>query len=194
MTPHNTSSKSRSSFLTGMKVVILAFVTLFSGVQPAQATDTPGNTPGNSANETPDDTLSMLDQPMGQMRKDIWQSLQEKWQSEPVCTTLRTGYGKNRRAYFLDTCTFKNPLGHTLWDATPSIVEYRFLENSLVQMSFEFDEMADVKKFRRCAKEQNEQLSSTADKQLVIKVDEDFRTTLSDIEQVGQIHSLRHTL
>jgi len=146
------------------------------------------------AADTPSDTLSMLGQPIGQMREDILPSLQEKWQSEPVCTTIRTGYGTTRRAYFLDTCTFKNPLGHTLWDATPSVVEYRFLEDSLVQLSFEFDEMADAKKFRRCAKEQNKQLAKSTDDQLVITVGEDFRTSLSDMEQVGQIHSLRHTL
>lgn len=158
----------------------LIFATL--GVQQVQATDA-------SIQQ-----LTMIGQPLGEQREAIMEDLQAKWLSEPDCSTQRTGYGKTRRAYFLDTCVFTNTVGHTLWDATPSKIEYRFFENSLVQISYEFDNVSDEKKFHACAREQNATLAKSEGKEFSIKVEETFRTTLSDVETVSEIHSLKHTL
>lgn len=168
----------------GMAVPVAAMTFIFAtlGVQQVQATDT-------TAQE-----LTFIGQPIGEQRDALMEELQAKWQSEPECSTQRTGYGMTRRAYFLDTCIFTNPVGHTLWDATPSKVEYRFFENALVQISYAFDEVSNEKKFHDCVKEQNAMLAKADGKELNIKVDESFVTTLSDVETVSEIHSLRHTL
>lgn len=149
------------------------------GVQPLQASD----------NNT--QALSLLDLPIGEKRETVMADAQTHYASEPTCTTVRTGFGMTRRAYFLETCTVANTAGHTLYDSVPSLIEYRFLESELVQVAYEFDEIVDPEKFRACIKEQNKELVASTDGSQTIEADDQFRTTVSNVETVGQIHLMR---
>ncbi|MFK7891425.1 MAG: serine protease [Granulosicoccus sp.] len=135
--------------------------------------------------------LSLVQQPIGEERESVITDASEKFGAEPVCTTVRTGYGMTKRAYFLEVCTFANTAGYSLYRSIPSVVEFRFLEDRLVQVAFEFDEILDGTHFRNGIRKQNEELVANTDSALGVASDENFRTTVSELESVNQIHLMR---
>jgi secreted trypsin-like serine protease len=163
------------------RTLATALLCTLVGVQPLQASD-----------DNNSQVLSLLDLPIGEQRETVMADAQTLYASEPTCTTVRTGFGMTRRAYFLETCTVANTAGHTLYDSVPSLIEYRFLESELVQVAYEFDEIVDPDKFRACIKEQNKELSAATDAKQAVEADDQFRTTVSNIETVGQIHLMRN--
>ena len=163
------------------RTLATALLCTLVGVQPLQASD-----------DNNSQVLSLLDLPIGEQRETVMADAQTLYASEPTCTTVRTGFGMTRRAYFLETCTVANTAGHTLYDSVPSLIEYRFLESELVQVAYEFDEIVDPDKFRACIKEQNKELAAATDAKQVVEADDQFRTTVSNIETVGQIHLMRN--
>ncbi|MBX2881789.1 MAG: serine protease [Granulosicoccus sp.] len=175
-----TSKFSRHALLM---VVASASLLITQGVQPLQAAD--------DANPQ---ELSLLELAIGEGRETVMADAQSFYGSEASCATVRTGFGKTRRAYFLETCTLTNTAEHTLYDSTPSLVEFRFLENELVQVAYVFDEITDPDKFRRCIEKHNDELALKTDSKHVIEADEQFRTTVSNLESVEQIHLMRKNL
>ena len=145
--------------------------------------------------------ISLLEQPIGQSREPVIADAQLYWQASAVCTLVKTGFGFNKRAYFLETCTFNNSPQHTFCEATPAFIEYRFFENTLVQMALEFDELVDAQTYRQCALMQTagsaEQVREIRDSRgmlLNIRVDERMRTVVSNKDLVGKIHLLKSSL
>lgn len=173
--------QKNSGILTAAMLALILTTTL--GAQSVQAAD------GENGQ-----ALSLLDQPIGENRDMVMAEAQALYGSEAVCATVRTGFGMTRRAYFLETCTVANTREHTLYDSTPSMAEFRFLEDKLVQVAYEFDEIVDAEKFRECIKEQNKALTKTSESKHGIESDDQFRTTVSDIESIEQIHIMRKKL
>ncbi|MFK7853995.1 MAG: trypsin-like serine protease [Granulosicoccus sp.] len=150
------------------------------------------STPGSQAAKPVGKAVSMLEQPLDQQREEVMQAAQQLWQSEPVCSVVRTGYGKSRRAYFLETCSYAHANAHTVFGEIPSHVKYLFLENKLVQVAIEFDEIRDENEFRACAKQQNAELQKSTEHEITI--DDDFRVMVSNTKAVSQIHLLQSSL
>ncbi len=162
-----------------------------------------------SANSEDVMDVKIINQPMGGKRDEVVAEAAQQWQSEPACTIVKTGFGVNRRAYFLETCRFSNPAEHTVCGVKPQQVEYRFLENSLVQVSFEYSETTTRQDYRNClqAQLQESDLAATPlpssddtqslsmryqldDKKIELQIDESLRTTVSEIDKVAKIHLL----
>ena len=95
----------------------------------------------------------------------------------------------DRRVYFLETCRFTYSGDNTVGGSVPERIEYRFLENILVQVSFEFDEIFNQDAFRQYTEQQAQMLQKTS--QLLIEVNSDFRATVSNAEAVAQIHLMK---
>lgn len=150
------------------------------------------STPGSEAAKQAGKAVSMLEQPLDQQRDEVMQAAQQLWQSEPVCSVVRTGYGKSRRAYFLETCSYVHANTHTVFGEVPSQIKYLFLESKLVQVAIEFDEIHDESEFRACAKQQNAKLQKNTEHEITI--DDDFRVMVSNTKAVSQIHLLKGSL
>lgn len=143
--------------------------------------------------------LSVLNLPIGEHRSTTLPLAETLWGSQASCDTIRTGVGLTRRAYFLETCVFSNPPGNTLYNEPPTTVIYRFLENQLVQVSYEFSNVSDPEKFRSSALEDAKKLDakysdSNDASTLGLDIAEDLRVTVSDVNMVDQIHALRKAL
>lgn len=89
-----------------------------------------------------------------------------RWQTEPVCSTEKTGVGFNRRAYFLEKCAFTNLQQQTVCNLSPESVEYAFLEGVLVQAMYRFAE-ADEAAHGACIQEQALAQGYTASSEIV---------------------------
>lgn len=136
-----------------------------------------------------------------------------RWQAEPACDTEKTGVGINRRAYFLEKCTFTNSQQQTVCNLAPETVEYAFLEGNLVQVMYRFAE-ADDAAYGACVQEQalsngftvsTEVLATdTADTKRVRLVDADSKMSITvgeerevrvfDTEKAPTVHVLRGSL
>ena len=144
-----------------------------------------------AANE-PGVNVVLAEQAITQERESVMLTAQALWHSEPVCTVLRTGYGTSRRAYFLETCTFVQASQNRILGEDPSQITYLFLDRKLVQLAVDFDEIHNQHDFRALARQQAQALEQNSTH--TIRIDEDFRVTLSDTPTVKQIHLLRNTL
>lgn len=154
--------------------------------------------------------FQLVKQPIGAKRDAIVTELSEQWQAKAGCTTVKTGFGVNRRAYFLETCSFANPEAHTVCGIVPQQIDYRFFENSLVQVAFEFNQSSAREEYLSCLQGQlleQEIIAQPADAasrtdapftlnyqledlQIELQVDEALRTTVSEIDRVAKIHLL----
>ncbi|MFK8080015.1 MAG: hypothetical protein AB8B97_07010 [Granulosicoccus sp.] len=142
--------------------------------------------------------LSLLDLPIGEQRETTLSIFEQQWSSPASCSIIRTGVGLTRRAYFLETCVFSNPQGHRLYKETPTSAIYHFLENQLVQVTYQFDEIVKPARFTRCAEKDAKKLKSrqnSANNTIVqgLSVTEDYQLSVSDVDMVSQIHVLRET-
>jgi len=151
-----------------------------------------------NAEKSPD-TLSLLDQPIGEQRRSTLSLLEQQWGAQASCSVSRTGVGMTRRSYFLETCVFSNKPGHTLYDETPATATYQFLEDQLVQVSYHFEQVSDPAEFRRCAEQAAKKLQSrqTGTSERIVQgivVTGEFQVHVSDVTMVQQIHTLRDTL
>lgn len=150
--------------------------------------------------------VSVLELPISSEREVVIADAQELWQARAVCTTLKTGFGVNRRAYFFETCSLASTVKHTLCDASPSMIEYSFFEGSLVQVGFEFSAKINADNYVQCMLQpvaDNSDHDSTYPvrlhtpahgKIIEIAVDKSLRTTVSDRDTVADIHLLQNTL
>lgn len=141
------------------------------------------------ANPVDGESLSLSSLPIGDARDSVMDSATALWQHTAACETARTAFGRNRRAWFLESCTFAQPEHHTVCGAQPIKVVYHFLEQQLVQVSYDFRPIKDDGYFQRCIQQQTEALSGPS--QPRIHVDTDGRTTVSDADKVGRIHALQ---
>ena len=162
-------------------VVLSAVVVLVLFIRPSPA-----------ANEPSSVNVALSEQPITQQRESVMLAAQALWHSEPVCTVLRTGYGMSRRAYFLETCAFVQASQNRILGENPSQITYLFLDRKLVQIAVDFDEIHNQHNFRAQALQQAKALQQNSTH--TIRIDEDFRVTLSDTPTVNQIHLLRNTL
>lgn len=140
--------------------------------------------------------LSLLNLPIGEQRNAVFELAEQQWGTQATCTTIRTGVGVTRRAYFLETCVYTNEQGNTLYDETPVTATYRFLESQLVQISYEFEEIQDAAKFKRCAHSDAKKIgnahSETSDTvRQSLTLADNFQLSVSDADMVGKIHALR---
>ena len=131
-------------------------------------------------------SLSLM--PIGDAREPVMISATALWQHTADCQTARTTYGRNRRAWFLESCTFAEPQNQTLCGARPVKVVYHFLEQQLVQVSYNLKPIKDDGYFNHCIQQQAETLSGPS--QPGILVESDGRITVSDIDKVADIHAL----
>lgn len=90
---------------------------------------------------------------MGSNKEEAVAAAAVRWQAEPACETEKTGVGINRRAYFLETCTFPNPQQQTVCKVAPESVAYAFLEGELVQVLYRFAE-ADEDTYADCIQQE----------------------------------------
>lgn len=123
---------------------------------------------------------------IGESRDSVMSEVSSIWQSESACNIIRTGAGNSRRAFFLETCAFANASGATLCQATPGWVEYRFLENRLVQVAFDFDALKDQQRYDTCISQQ----ASTRDDNTTTNIltNRSARTTVSDANAIEELH------
>lgn len=123
---------------------------------------------------------------IGESRDAVMGAVSSIWQSESACNIIRTGAGNSRRAFFLETCAFANASGVTLCQATPDWVEYRFLENILVQVAFDFDALKDQQRYDTCISQQasNQDDNTTTN----ILTNQSVRTTVSDASAIDELH------
>jgi len=136
-----------------------------------------------SANAT---SLTHTIELFGESRGLVMGAVSGIWQSESACNIIRIGAGKSRRAFFLETCAFANVSGATLCQATPDWVEYRFLENMLVQVAFDFDTLKDQQRYDTCISQQ----ASTQDDSTTTNLltNQSARTTVSDANAIDELH------
>ncbi len=95
----------------------------------------------------------IFDQSMGGERDAVVASADAQWQSDAECVLEKTGVGVDRRAYFLERCTYQNSQQVLVCGMAPESVEYAFLEGSLVQVMYKFSE-ADQASYGACLQEQ----------------------------------------
>lgn len=131
-------------------------------------------------------SLSLM--PIGDAREPVMISATALWQLTADCQTVRTAFGRNRRSWFLESCTFAEPQLQTLCGARPVTVVYHFLEQHLVQVSYKLEPIKDDRHFKHCIQQQAETLSGPS--QPGILVESDGRITVSDIDKVADIHAL----
>lgn len=146
----------------------------------------------------PTSALSLLNLPIGEQRSAVLAAAEQQWGTQASCNTTRTGVGMTRRAYFLETCVLSNEQGMTLYDETPASATYQFLENQLVQVSYEFSQLQDPATFslraeQDAAKLKAQSTDADAPTKLGVTIAEDFSVSVSDVEMVDQIHALRST-
>ena len=143
--------------------------------------------------------ISPLEPTFGRSHEEVSGALKEMWQSDGECQVEKTGYGLNRRAYFMNICRYTNAAGNTFCARRPSAAVYRFFEERLVQVAFEFDDDGGATEYLSCltryAEEQKYQeqegrwISKDGTRSMeVVSPDE---TRISAEETVSNIHSLR---
>lgn len=152
------------------------------------------------------------EQSLGAQRDEVVAAADDHWQVQSECALEKTGVGANRRAYFLERCTYTNPKQVTVCGLSPILVEYAFLEKALVQVKYQFTE-SDEAAFGACVQEQalssgftvtNEIVPDSeaegrvrliaADKKTAISVGENREVRVFDSEVVPTVHALRGKL
>lgn len=178
---HQPSQRVLRCYPAALVITLLAVLALVLWSQPGDAQNADAK------------ALNLASQPIGQPRDSVMPDAEHLWQQQPVCTLLRTGYGLSKRAYFLETCTFASTSHTTLCMAKPTWIEYRFLEDKLVQIAFEFDTQPSSAEYQPCIEQQYETIKTAPDNGGVktVTVDDSYRTVLADVESVRQIHSMK---
>lgn len=144
------------------------------------------------------DALSLLGLPIGKLKTATLPLAEHLWGSAASCTSTKTGMGQNRRAYFLETCTFDNTRRNSLYNETPSVAQYYYLDDRLVQIAYDFEKLNDLEKLRGRARQdllklqENNQLIQENNTQN-ISVADDGRTVVFHAQLVPQIHILSGT-
>lgn len=172
--------------LTGVAISLACSACSVSAAQD-ETLDAAGE---NAASQLPDASNASLlvhtQGLIGESRDAVMDTVSDIWKSESACNIIRTGSGNSRRAFFLETCAFGNASGAKLCQATPDWVEYRFLENVLIQVAFDFDALKDQQRYDTCLSQQ----ASVNDDQTTthILTDESSRTTVSNANAIDQLH------
>jgi len=96
---------------------------------------------------------AIFEQPLGDKRDGVVADADKQWQSNAKCALEKTGVGLQRRAYFLERCSYQNPTGLTVCGLVPESVEYAFLESALLQIKYTFKE-SDRASYAACLQEQ----------------------------------------
>ncbi len=125
----------------------------------------------------------------GKDRDTVLTGAQKLWEQTPTCTVVRTGYGVGRRAFFMENCGFSVQRENTICGALPTWVDYRFLENELIQVSLVFGLVKDEDSYRECVKSLS--LQSPVMAHQAIFVDEQLTTRISNAEAMSQIHRIQ---
>ncbi len=125
----------------------------------------------------------------GKHRDTVLMGAQKLWAQTPTCTVVRTGYGVGRRAYFMENCGFSVQRENTICGAHPTWVDYRFLENELIQVSLAFGLVRDGDSYRECMKSFSMQTPVLAHQAIV--VDEQLTTSISNTEAMSHIHRIQ---
>jgi secreted trypsin-like serine protease len=126
---------------------------------------------------------------MSKQRDAVLDDAQQLWEQSPACTVLRTGYGVGRRAYFLEQCGFSVQRENTICGAHPNWVDYRFLENELIQVSLAFSHITDENSYRECVQSLSMQKPVLAHQAIV--VDDQLTTSISNTEALSHIHRIQ---
>lgn len=155
--------------------------------------------PDAEKRNTMEKELAPLESGFGRSHTDVTESLQALWQSEGDCQVEKTGFGVNRRAYFMDICRYVNTTEKTFCSRRPNAVVYRFFEDQLVQVAYEFDDDVSATDYLSCltrfAEGQNFKESDgrwiTGDGKRSIDTVSAVETRFSAEETVSNIHSLR---
>ena len=156
---------------------------------------------------------AIFEQDLGSDKDSVLAAAGQRWQQQGDCALEKTGFGINRRAYFLERCEFVNPGQQTVCDMAPESVEYAFLDGNLVQVKYRFSE-ADADSHASCIQEQalangfipasEAQASDTEASQRVRLLSADAKTGISlgearevrvyDSALVPKIHMLRNDI
>ena len=147
---------------------------------------------------TPKQEISPIQLPIGKSKAAVLALAEAEYGTLALCDTTRTGFGFNRRAYLLETCTLANEAAIKLCDETPSIATYHFFEDRLVQVQFSFTQLYNQSHFDRCIKQDTKKLvSRNSDENALVQnlsINKDNQVTVSETAIVEKIHSLRQSL
>jgi len=141
--------------------------------------------------------LSPFDPEFGRSYADVRQQLEALWQSAGDCSVDKTGFGVDRRAYFLDTCKFTNASGLTFCSRSIDTALYRFFEGQLVQLQVAFNDVDDADVACVAAFAADNKLTRAGmrwvNRQGTVSVEvvSDKTTRFSDEKNVSKIHLLR---
>jgi len=152
---------------------------------------------------------TIFEQPLGVERDEVVANADMQWQAEADCAIEKTGVGLDRRAYFLERCTYQNVQKATVCGIPPEKVEYAFLESALVQVTYQFAK-ADEAAYGACLQEQalangftasNEPMPETEDMERVRLINANAKTGITlgeerevrvyNAELVPTVHMLR---
>ena len=146
---------------------------------------------------------------IGQEREKVMDEASHLGADDAQCETQKTGVGVNRRAYFLETCSWQKPAKFSFCGQHPESVEYAFLEGRLVAAMLGFAD-ADQTVLNACIAEQaaaggysaeagelaagqSLKLSNTATK-TAVTVSEASVVWIIDSETAPKVHLLRDRL
>lgn len=125
----------------------------------------------------------------GKHRDTVLAGAQRLWEQTPTCTVVRTGYGVGRRAFFMENCGFSVKRDNMICGAHPTWVDYRFLENELIQVSLAFGHVRDEDSYRECVKSLSLQTPVLAHQ--AIDVDEQLTTSISNTVAMSHLHRIQ---
>jgi len=83
-------------------------------------------------------SLQRLEASLGREMPAQLVELKSMWRSDAVCESQRTAVGNDRRAYFLDTCSFTNTEKAKVCGYSPGGAAYYFLEGNLILVHLEY--------------------------------------------------------
>lgn len=194
-----------------LRLVVMASVA--TGLLSACLSAKTLNAGDNQGVEEGDMSISVFEQPIGQMRDDVFDSIGELWASTPSCTVDRTGVGKLMKAYFLESCEYANTAEQTVCGFKPASAQYYYLERQLIRVSFNFDE-TDTTGYRECVLSKGWELGfnqvaivdsneeqedgvlrlTGPEPTFGIMIGENDLTHVSNVEVVSTIHAMKGTL
>lgn len=144
---------------------------------------------GCSAHSATPDSFDIQRFPIGDYYDEVIAAANTLWRQAPSCTLIKTAYGNDRRAYFLETCTFSAQRDNTFCGARPTWAEYRFLESQLIQVSLEFDLIDDKDSYDDCVDTLVQR--STGLHHQTKAVEGRFITTVSDAKALSKTQTVQ---
>ncbi|MBX2825071.1 MAG: serine protease [Gammaproteobacteria bacterium] len=137
----------------------------------------------------------LANQPIGESRDAVVASVQEQWQSAAACTLVKTGFGANKRLYFLESCTFVNAANVDVCTQIPASIEYRFFEDALVQVGFDFEQPLKAAAVNDCINQPGTSETRPASNPAVeIRLNQLRQLIVSDSVLTSRIHLLKESL